>query len=135
MALAIDRHEHHDVVKEALAEHTAPNSILFCRATQMSFLRLLTTAVIYKPYNLPVLTNQQAWKVFELFESMPNVAFVEESGDIDKTWRTLSALPTSSPKVWMDTYLATFAISHDYTFLTLDSNFRAYPNLKLRLLS
>ena len=66
---------------------------------------------------------------------MPNVAMVEESGDIDKTWRIFSALPTSSPKVWMDTYLAALAISHDYTFLTLDSNFLVYPNLKLQLLS
>ena len=70
-----------------------------------------------------------------MFESMPNVAIVGESVGFNRTWRTLSALPTASPKVWMDTYLAAFAISHDYTFLTLDSNFLVYPNLKLQLLS
>ena len=70
-----------------------------------------------------------------MFESMPNVAIADESMEFNKAWRTLSALPTSSPKVWMDSYLAAFAISNGYTLVTFDKGFVQYPGLKFELLN
>lgn len=66
---------------------------------------------------------------------MPAVALVGESLEFDNLWRELSAFKTSSPKVWMDSYLAAFAIAHDYALVTFDSDFKQYAGLKLNLLS
>ena len=44
-----------------------PREALFCRATQQSFLRLLTTSAVSAPYGIPPLSNKTAWSVYEGF--------------------------------------------------------------------
>ena len=52
-------------------------------------------------------------------------------------WRSLAGLNSASPKVWMDAYLAAFAIAAGLRLTTLDKDFNNYlPNgLDLNLLS
>ena len=134
LALAIQQHSAHARAKAFFNEKVEPNTILFCQATQQSFLRLLTTNSVLKHYDVPPLTNQQAWELYEGFESNPKVMIVGESVAFNRLWRELSALKSASPKVWMDSYLAAFAIAHDYTLVTLDKDFTQYRNLKVRFL-
>ncbi|MGD9892846.1 MAG: PIN domain-containing protein [Dehalococcoidia bacterium] len=60
LALALLDHTHHDAARRWLETATKPGAVLFCRATQQTFLRLLTTAAVLAPYGIPLLTNQQA---------------------------------------------------------------------------
>lgn len=52
-------------------------------------------------------------------------------------WLELAAIPSASPKVWMDAYLAAFAIRAGLPFATLDTDFRRFETagLQLHLLS
>ena len=52
-------------------------------------------------------------------------------------WLELAGRETASPKVWMDAYLAAFAICCDLTLVTLDRDFAAWTpkGLALELLS
>ncbi|HEY5893043.1 MAG TPA: hypothetical protein VIT91_07410 [Chthoniobacterales bacterium] len=54
----------------------------------------------------------------------------------DSLWRRLASCDTASPKVWMDAYLAAFAIAGGLRMVTLDHDFKAFveQGLDLRLL-
>ena len=56
LALAFGSHPHHTA---AAADSTQP--VAFCRATQTSFLRLLTTPTIQALFGGPTVSNQEAW--------------------------------------------------------------------------
>jgi predicted nucleic acid-binding protein len=62
---------------------------------------------------------------------------VDEPPGTVALWHRLAARDTASPKVWMDAYLAAFAITGRLDFVTLDRDFQAYEphGLKLRLLA
>lgn len=48
-------------------------------------------------------------------------------------WRTFADLGTASPKVWMDGYLAAFAVAGGLRMVTLDADFRIYTTRGLML--
>lgn len=134
LALAVERHTFHASAKAFFDQRTEPNSVPFCRATQQSFLRLLTTSSILRAYELTTTTNQEAWELYDAIESHLKVGFIAESVDVEPFWRSFSSLKTASPKVWMDSYLAAFAIGHDHTLVTFDHDFKQFPGLKLEVI-
>ena len=67
LALALSKHVFHTMVREWLDSQPPSDSVLFCRATQQSFLRLLTTQAVVTPYGIPPLSNKSAWSVYEGF--------------------------------------------------------------------
>ena len=50
-------------------------------------------------------------------------------------WRNLSSRVTASPKLWMDAYLAAFAIQANCESVTFDAGFRQFAGLRLELLA
>jgi predicted nucleic acid-binding protein len=64
LALALSKHEFHSAARIWLAER-GPHEALFCRSTQQSFLRLLTTMAVLAPYRTPPLNNKAAWSVYD----------------------------------------------------------------------
>jgi uncharacterized protein len=79
---------------------------LFCRLTQQSFLRLLTTQAVFLRYGVPPLGNEEAWSVYELYRANPRIEWADEPADLDAVWKRLSSVGSASPKLWMDAYLA-----------------------------
>jgi toxin-antitoxin system PIN domain toxin len=113
-----------------------PGSVLFCRATQQSLLRLLTTAAVLAPYGNPPLTNDEAWQVYAAFAADDRIFLLDrEPPGTESAWVDYAAIKTASPKRWMDAYLAAFARSSGSTLVTTDSAFRSFPSLDLRLLT
>ena len=55
------------------------------------------------------------------------------AADFQALWLRLARLPSASPKVWMDAYLAAFAIRHDIELVTLDLDFRNFERDGLQL--
>lgn len=135
LALAIDTHEFHAAAVEWLNGLSSTEPIVFCRSTQQSFMRLLTTSYVFRPHVLPPLTNRESWDAYELWAARDNVSFAEEPPNLEVEWRALSSRPTSSPKLWMDSYLAAFAIAGGYQLVTLDAGFRQFAGLDLVVLS
>jgi toxin-antitoxin system PIN domain toxin len=135
LALVISGHTHHDVALKWLDRVDEPESILFCRATQQSFLRLLTNVATFARYGSPPLSNAQAWAVFdELLADYRVQSRVEEPDELERQWREFAIRSTASPKLWMDAYLAAFARTAGCRLVTIDSAFRQFEGLDLELL-
>jgi toxin-antitoxin system PIN domain toxin len=135
LALALSKHLFHDVAQAWLDTETKAQEVLFCRSTQQSFLRLLTTAAMLKPYGALPLTNAEAWTLYERFLTDERIAMVDEPRGLEAHWKALAARETPSPKLWMDAYLAAFAIAGGYRLITTDQGFAQYTGLDLLVLS
>lgn len=125
IALAFDAHPGRVVAQEAFARITADRPAVYCRATQISFLRLASTPAILRAYGVADWTNRDALDLRTQFQSATNVVFREEPDNLITLWHRLADRPTASPRVWMDAYLAAFAIAGGLTLLTLDRDFAA----------
>lgn len=136
LAAVFPQHPHHVRAQEELSIATPLAPAVFCRATQQSFLRLITTPQILRAYAVETMTNRSAWRTFELLRAHSSIVVHDEPPGTVALWHRLAAGDTASPKVWMAAYLAAFAISGGLSFVTLDRDFKRYEahGLRLRLL-
>jgi toxin-antitoxin system PIN domain toxin len=137
LAATFEQHPSHSVARQALRQATASQAAVFCRATQQSFLRLLSTAALAKAYGALALTNSDALLTLDNLQALPQVAWQDEPPGVFVLWRSLAGVNSASPKVWMDAYLAAFAIAAGLRLTTLDKDFNNYlpHGLDLDLLS
>ena len=121
----------------AIDATTAERPACFCRATEQSILRLLSTTAIQALYEAPLITNEGAIRLLNEWQSEPNVAVVDEPTGTRDLWLRFANRNTASPKLWMDAYLAAFAISGKLKLITNDKAFRQFEpsGLDLTLLS
>lgn len=134
LALILSKHFHHSLARSWLDGEQQRNSVCFCRVTQQGLLRLLTTKEVLARYGNPPLTNQEAWDVYERLLEDDRITFVQEPESMDETWKTLALRGTSSPKLWMDAYLAAFALRSRLQMVTTDTAFSQFPKLNARIL-
>lgn len=135
LALALSRHVHHRSARDWFEAVPNPQSVLFCRATQQTFLRLLTNASVLSPYGSPPLTNRQAWEACQALLGDDRIAFrSEEPVGLEAVWRRFALRQTASPKLWMDAYLAAFALAGGCRMVTTDAAFGQFGGLELELL-
>ena len=135
IGLAFAAHPLHTAATAAFLATSPARPALFCRATQQSVLRLLTTAKVVQAFGVPALTSRAALAILDGFMASPSVPFLAEPRDLFARWRTFADLPSASPKRWMDAYLAAFAVEAGLGFVTADKDFAAFPGLDLTLLS
>jgi len=137
VALTFSAHPHHGRAVETFASATVESPACFCRATQQSFLRLATTPALLRAYRADGFTNRDAVDLHATLIRQPNIRVLPEPPELEPLWQQLAALPSASPKVWMDAYLAAFAIRHEIEFVTLDKDFKNFKKdgLKLHLLT
>ena len=86
-------------------------------------------------YGVPPLTNREAWASFEFWLANDLVTFEDEPRGLEATWRSLSSRASRSPKLWMDAYLASFAIAGGFQLVTFDAAFRQFDGLDVRVLA
>jgi toxin-antitoxin system PIN domain toxin len=136
LAAAFAEHPAHGVSRRVLSSASADEPALWCRATQQSFLRLASTAVITQAYGVPKTSNGDAWAALQTFLALPQVDLIDEPPELGRTWCQLGAIEQAAPKRWMDAYLAAFAISADLPLISLDQDFRQFEpeGLTLQLL-
>jgi toxin-antitoxin system PIN domain toxin len=134
LALALSKHEFHAAARTWL-DGLRPREAFFCRATQQSFLRLLTTSAVLAPYGIPPLSNKSAWSVYEGFLANDRIAWAEEPRGLERYWKKLSGGSKASPKLWMDAYLAALSLAGGYQLATTDKAFRQFKGLDLLVLS
>jgi toxin-antitoxin system PIN domain toxin len=135
LALSLSGHTHHEAAKAWLDTESARESICFCRSTQQSMLRLLTTSGVMAVYGISPLSNAAAWGIYEQFVSDDRIAFCAEPPRMNAAWKKLAARRTSSPKLWMDAYLAAFAITGGMQLVTTDKAFTQFPGLDALVIS
>lgn len=135
LALTLSGHTHHAAAKAWLEGESKPDSLFFGRSTQQSFLRLMTTAGVLSVYGIDPLTNAQAWDAYEAFIADERILFQPEPPRMDAHWKKLAARKTSSPKLWMDAYLAAFAIAAGCQLVTTDQAFTQFTGLDVRVIA
>jgi uncharacterized protein len=136
LALALSGHVHHRTARDWLDGIDEPSSVLFCRATQQTFLRLLTNASVLAPYGNPPLTNDEAWDAYEALLADDRIAFrAGEPAGLQSRWQSWARRETASPKLWMDAFLAAFAQASGCRMVTTDAAFRQFHGLDLLVLS
>jgi toxin-antitoxin system PIN domain toxin len=135
LALALSKHVHHTATREWLETVKESVSVVLCRATQQAFLRLLTNASVLGPYGNPPLTNREAWAAYEALLTDDRITFrADEPAGVESLWREFAVRGTASPKLWMDAYLAAFALAGRYQMVTTDAAFCQFRGLDLLVL-
>jgi uncharacterized protein len=133
LALTLSKHVLHPAARDWM-EGVDRREAAFCRATQQSFLRLLATAAVLAPYGVPPLTNSAAWSAYEGFRADERAAWLAEPPDLERHWKKFARGPNASPKLWMDAYLAAFAIAGGHQLVTTDKAFRQFKGLDVLVL-
>lgn len=134
IALTFNSHPGHQAAIAAIAAATENRPAVFCRATQQSYLRLVSTPALTRQYGAGGMTNDDALELLDRFMAAPIVAYQDEPAGLFPLWRRLAARPTAGPRVWMDAYLAAFAIARGLTVVTLDRDFMTFVHAGLNLL-
>lgn len=137
LALVFGNHPQHPLASAAFDAADKRYPAVFCRTTQQSFLRQLSSPILQSTYGVATITNVAAWEKWEELAGLPQVVLAPEPEGLPALWRQFATRDPASPKVWMDAYLAAFAILSGMDFVTLDRDFRAYEahGLRLRLLA
>ena len=138
IALQFEKHPYHQIAVDFMETRAEAAPVFFARIVEQSFLRLISTAAICRTYSVPVHTNVQAVEILNGWRSRRHIhSFDIEPAGTRELWLELVAIPSASPKVWMDAYLAAFAIRAGIPFATLNSDFRRFEagGLSLRLLT
>jgi len=126
LATVFTTHPLHQVARDALQQASEAEPAIFCRATQLSFLRLASTPTLLRAYGAEGLTNRDALVALTALQALRQVSVRDEPRGTLALWHMMSALDSASPKVWMDAYLAAFAITGGLRMLTLDQDFRNF---------
>ncbi len=135
LALTLSKHAFHRVSREWFDRMKSGDPVVFCRATQQSYLRLLTTAEVLAPYGIAPLSNAKAWTLYEGWFDSECVTFMDEPHGLESYWTSFAVREVAAPKMWMDAYLAAFATAGGYQLVTTDRGFKQYKGLDLRVLA
>ncbi len=121
LALLWSRHIHSEKAR-AWFERSADEKFFFCRITQITVLRLLTTPTVMTS---DVKTMSEAWALWDKVCADDRIALLPEPEAIGPEFRRFSTLRSSSPKVWADAYLVAFASVAGLKFVTFDRGLRS----------
>ncbi|MGH9739501.1 MAG: TA system VapC family ribonuclease toxin [Candidatus Acidiferrales bacterium] len=118
VALVYRGHQHHSIAA-AWFEKLASVQSVFCRVTQLGFLRLVTNAAVM---GAEVKSERYAWDLYDQLRDDNRVSFYSEAEPdrIDAALRTLTASRGVASHQWPDAYLAAFAASADLKLVTFD---------------
>jgi predicted nucleic acid-binding protein len=80
------------------------------------------------------LSNRSAWATYDRFLADGRIGWADEPRGLERRWRGLTSGTQRSPKLWMDGYLAAFAIAGGHQLVTADKAFRQFKGLDLVVL-
>lgn len=118
LALSLQSHVHHHAAAHWLEALSGSQRLCFCRITQLGLLRLLTTAQLMGDDE--VLTQAEAWSVYDEWVSDERVQYLDEPADLEESLRDLTRCRRVAPKDWADSYLIAFAKSAGIRLVTFD---------------
>lgn len=117
IALHHQVHAHHRIANTWFESLDTRSALVFCRQTQMGFFRLLTTEAVMRD---EILTQKQCWTLYERWLKAGKARFRTEPAGMEKALRSRTMQDASSPKEWMDAYLAAFAEGGGLRLVTFD---------------
>jgi hypothetical protein len=131
IALTLEDHVHHSPALRWFAG--ADDFIVFCRVTEMGFLRLLTNKHVMSKN---VCSTRDAWRLLERIRRDERVLFASEPPGIGAAWQlTTSSMVKTSASFWTDAYLSAFVRMAGYVLVTFDRGFSQHRNLSVQVLN
>ena len=130
IAIASDRHLHHDAARRWFSSAVAP--VYFCRVTQMAFLRLLTNPKVMAGDSL---SPTGAIAIYRQLAEDERVRYAPEPSNVEEVWISLMRRGAGSGGAWTDAYLAAFALERHFRLITFDKGMRNWPMLALQVLT
>ncbi len=121
LALLWGRHVHSERARQWF-EKAGEEQFFFCRFTQITVLRLLTTEQIM---GKDTLNMSEAWGLWDRIWADSRIAFLAEPDGLEREFRSRSRLSSRSPKVWADAYLLAFASVAGLTLVTFDRSLKS----------
>lgn len=115
MALTLEHHVHRRAAKRWW--EADPGPIVFTRFTQISLLRLLTTAAAMDGKPLRI---DDAWRVHDGLFTDERVGFYAEPAGVETRFREYASGQVAAPKIWADAWLLAVARSAVGTLITFD---------------
>lgn len=118
VALTYRSHQQH-VLTATWFGRLKSETVVFCRLTQLSFLRLLTHPVVMQD---EVKTQREAWEIYDQLLGDPRIAFYPERDPdaVENELRELTTTVQFAPQQWPDAYLAAFAKTEGLILVTFD---------------
>jgi hypothetical protein len=107
------------------------DGLVFCRVSQLSFLRLLTNPAVMRN---EVCTTDEAWRAFDTTMTDRRFFFMDEPKGLPVKLRAFTQGYPFSPKLWQDAYLAAFAVAGNLQLVTFDAGFRQFDSLNAVIL-
>jgi toxin-antitoxin system PIN domain toxin len=121
LALLWSRHVHSERAR-LWFEQASEQQFSFCRFTQFTVLRLLTTQQIM---GKDTKTMSEAWTLWDRIWADSRIVFLPEPDGLEKEFRSRSRLSSPSPKVWADAYLLAFTSVSGLKLVTFDRALKA----------
>jgi len=121
IALTYTKHVHYDTAQHWFTALPEDARLCFCRFTQISFLRLLTTPAVMGD---EVLSQAAAWNLYDDWLQEGGAAYLEEPASVEGTFRSFTQSRNVAPKDWADSYIAAFASVLDLQLVTFDRRFQ-----------
>lgn len=117
LALLLEDHAHRPPAVAWWQQADSPETIAFCRITQISVLRLLTTpaAMNQRPLTMP-----EAWAAYDRLYEDDRVAYLHEPMGLEPHFRRAASSQAASPKVWADAYLLAYTDALEGSLVTFD---------------
>lgn len=81
-----------------------------------------------------VKTIEEAWSSYFSLCDDERVFVAEEPAGLETTWQMLMSTSGAGPSAWTDAYLAAFAATCGYLFVTLDKGFLRWGGLNCHIL-
>lgn len=131
LALFLTGHVHHAAARRWLAADPG-EALVFCRLTQLAFLRHTTNPAIMGPH---VLTQARAWQEYERLIDREEVVFLPEPNGVEIRWRDYTRSRQSAHQAWADAYLAAFAQGHGLRLVTFDRGMLKYEGADVLVLN
>ena len=117
LALTLDTHEHLAAATAWLDSLPEDFQLLFCRITQISFLRLLSMRAVA---GAATMNQRQAWKAYDRWIKRGGAVFADEPLGIEMEFRALANQGQPAPNDFADSYLAAFANARSLELVTFD---------------
>ena len=121
IALTFEGHIHHIAAKRWFETLDRDARLCFCRFTQLSLLRLLTTEALMGKDD--VMSQVEAWATYDRWLEDGRVSLIDEPHGLEPSFRSLSQLRQPAAKDWADSYLAAFALVSGFKLVTFDRGF------------
>jgi hypothetical protein len=117
LALSYPAHIHQATASTWFASMDKSTVFVFCRQTQLSFFRLMTTEAILGP---DVISQTECWAIYDRWINAGKAVLAREPAGIEAALRKRTTSNSPSPKTWADAYLAAFVETAGLTLVTFD---------------